>query len=313
MGNTKLRTNRRCLNCGSWVEVRYCSACGQENIEPKESFGSMIHHFFADITHFDGKFFSTAKYLFTKPGFLSKEYIVGRRASYFHPIRMYVFTSAFFFLIFFWAFNTKKIETGFTASGSQTDSLYFSTTTFGRDYLSVQQYDSVQAALPKAERDGWIYRKLTRKSLDLAARYQTNAGMLLNTVLDKFFHSFPYLLFISLPLYALYLKILYLRKKEFYYADHGVFLIHLYIFSFLVFLLGIAFYKLQNYAGFGWVKYLLFILAGYGVWYAFTAMRRFYYQTAGKTLFKFLLFNILAVISLVALFSLFFIISIFRV
>jgi hypothetical protein len=54
-----------------------------------------------DITHFDGKFFSTLKYLLFKPGFLSHEYLRGRRASYLHPIRMYVFTSAVFFLVFF--------------------------------------------------------------------------------------------------------------------------------------------------------------------------------------------------------------------
>lgn len=313
MVNTKLRNNRRCLNCGSWVEVRYCSACGQENVEPKESLGSLIHHFFADITHFDGKFFNTARFLFTRPGFLSKEYIAGRRASYFHPIRMYVFTSAFFFLIFFWAFNTKQIETGFDVSSSQGDSLSIFSTNFGNNYTSVHEYDSVQSSLPKAQRDGWMYRKFTRKSLDLADRYQTRSGTLINVIFDKFFHSFPYLLFISLPLYAFYLKILYLRKKEFYYADHGVFLIHLYIFSFLIFLLGIAFYKLQNFSGFGWVKYLLFILAGYGVWYAFTAMRRFYGQTAGVTIYKFVLFNLLAIISLIGLFALFFVISIFRV
>jgi hypothetical protein len=58
-------------------------------------------HFLHDITHFDGKFFSTLKYLLFKPAFLSKEYLKGRRASYLHPIRMYVFTSFIFFLIFF--------------------------------------------------------------------------------------------------------------------------------------------------------------------------------------------------------------------
>src|SRR5258708_16144972 len=36
-----------------------------------------------------------------KPGFLSAEYMAGRRATYLNPIRMYVFTSAIFFLIFF--------------------------------------------------------------------------------------------------------------------------------------------------------------------------------------------------------------------
>ena len=80
---------------------RFCHICGQENIEPKESFWHLVTHFMYDVTHFDGKFFSTLKYLLFRPGYLSHEYLRGRRASYLHPIRMYVFTSAFFFLIFF--------------------------------------------------------------------------------------------------------------------------------------------------------------------------------------------------------------------
>ena len=83
--------------------------CGQENLEPKETVWHLVNHFFQDITHFDGKFFSTVKYLITKPGFLSKEYMLGRRASYLNPIRMYVFTSAIFFVMLFSLTNAEKI------------------------------------------------------------------------------------------------------------------------------------------------------------------------------------------------------------
>lgn len=70
----------------------------------------MISHFFQDITHFDGKFFSSIKLLLFRPGFLSREYSIGRRASYLHPIRMYVFTSAFFFLLFFSFYQKEELD-----------------------------------------------------------------------------------------------------------------------------------------------------------------------------------------------------------
>ena len=89
------------MNCNAVVAGRYCQVCGQENIAPKESAWHLITHFFYDITHFDGRFFSTVKYLLLKPGFLTAEYTRGRRMSYLHPVRMYVFTSAFFFLLYF--------------------------------------------------------------------------------------------------------------------------------------------------------------------------------------------------------------------
>ena len=101
MSHLKERKEKNCLNCQATLYGRYCHVCGQENLEPKETVWHLVTHFFNDITHFDGKFFSTVKYLLRKPGFLSAEYMAGRRASYLNPIRMYVFTSAIFFLLLF--------------------------------------------------------------------------------------------------------------------------------------------------------------------------------------------------------------------
>lgn len=101
MSHLPYRKEKNCLNCGSEVFGPFCHHCGQENIEPKESTLNLINHFFQDFTHFDGKFFSTLKVLILKPGFLSSEYILGRRTKYLNPVRMYIFTSAIFFFIFF--------------------------------------------------------------------------------------------------------------------------------------------------------------------------------------------------------------------
>lgn len=101
MSHLKERKEKDCLNCQATLIGRYCHNCGQENLEPKETVWHLVQHFFNDITHFDGKFFATVRYLLRKPGFLSTEYVKGRRASYLNPIRMYVFTSAIFFIILY--------------------------------------------------------------------------------------------------------------------------------------------------------------------------------------------------------------------
>ena len=101
MSHLKERKEKNCLNCNAEVLGRYCHVCGQENVEIKENFWHLSTHLVYDIMHFDSKFFDTLKYLLLQPGFLTKEYLRGRRASYLHPIRMYVFTSAIFFIIFF--------------------------------------------------------------------------------------------------------------------------------------------------------------------------------------------------------------------
>lgn len=100
MSHYKERTKKNCLHCNAEVEGRICSICWQENIEVKETFWRIICHFFEDITHYDGKFLSTLKLLLIKSGFLPSEYLSVRRARYLQPIRLYVFTAAFFFLIF---------------------------------------------------------------------------------------------------------------------------------------------------------------------------------------------------------------------
>jgi len=98
MSHNKIRSDKKCLNCGAEVPKRYCPECGQENIEPKQSFWQLTAHFLEDLTHFDGKFFKVLKSLMLRPGFLTKEYVVGRRADYINPIRMYLFISAVYFL-----------------------------------------------------------------------------------------------------------------------------------------------------------------------------------------------------------------------
>src|SRR5450432_2351477 len=101
MSNHTIRHEKNCLNCGATVEERYCSHCGQENIQPTESFGHLVRHFFEDITHYDSHVFNSFKYLIARPGFLTRQYNAGKRAGYLNPIRMYVFMSAVFFLVFF--------------------------------------------------------------------------------------------------------------------------------------------------------------------------------------------------------------------
>jgi hypothetical protein len=78
------------------------------------TFFGLVQHFIYDITHFDGKFFETLKHLVLRPGKVSKEFIGGQRTKYLDPIRMYLFTSAVFFLVFF-AF--KKPSDSFNVEG----------------------------------------------------------------------------------------------------------------------------------------------------------------------------------------------------
>ena len=98
MGHHTIRNEKNCLNCGTHVEERFCPHCGQENIETRHSFHYLIGHFVEDLTHYDGSFWKTIKYLLFNPGKLTKEYLAGKRISYVPPVKLYIFIS---FITFF--------------------------------------------------------------------------------------------------------------------------------------------------------------------------------------------------------------------
>jgi predicted amidophosphoribosyltransferase len=51
MSGGSIRKEPICLNCGRDVTERFCTNCGQENIEPRENFRSLLTHFLMTI-HF---------------------------------------------------------------------------------------------------------------------------------------------------------------------------------------------------------------------------------------------------------------------
>ena len=61
----------------------------------------MLNHAVSDYFHFDHQFFHTLKPLFFQPGKLTNEYMAGRRVQYLHPVKMYIFISLVFFIVYF--------------------------------------------------------------------------------------------------------------------------------------------------------------------------------------------------------------------
>lgn len=411
MSHSKEREEKVCLNCGAALSGRYCHICGQENTEPKETVWTLVSHFFNDITHFDGKFFSTVKYLITKPGFLSAEYLKGRRAGYLHPIRMYVFTSAFFFIIFFWLFNPEQMIKGSKDHNEQLEELTEASTSLKEklaktvnaeekaavqralvhtdahvqqlqllvseedredavklahkqllpdsvrakvkanrlpgpglvdkalntdsvggvkitksnradngfikfnnkelDYYSQAAYDSVQKELPASMRDGWFVRAMSHKAILYSKKWKNDKKEGIALFMEKFMHNLPQAMFVSLPAFALLLLLLYNRRK-FYYADHGIFAIHLYCAVFIILLVIFAFNKLKDASGWQWLGIISTILSLGIFFYLYKAMRIFYGQPRGKTLLKFVLLVVFAGILFMALTTLFFFLSVLQ-
>jgi hypothetical protein len=408
VSHLKERKEKNCLNCQATLYGRYCHVCGQENLEPKETVWHLVTHFFNDITHFDGKFFATVKYLLRKPGFLSKEYVAGRRASYLNPIRMYVFTSAIFFLILFTLKDPKnmvnttetpdkretiaglkqdraKLQSELARDDDRGDSIsterdivkldmqleaikkYYGDTTrrpftsqeIGlllvreindslpetKDLLSVlplkeqqkiyksirqsakrfgdsareandegqstlfgeiagntrtvEAYDSAQKVLPDSLRDPWLKRAVMHKVIAANIEFKKDKKAYFEHVAENILHSIPKVLFVSLPIFALILNIMYFRRrKTFYYVDHGIFTIHLYCATFILSMAILLLSQLVSVLGMLWVDIvagiLIFAICVYITIYLYKAMRGFYGQGRIKTFIKYCLICLLA-------------------
>jgi hypothetical protein len=98
MSSKHYRKEKDCLNCGHLVEDRFCSHCGQENIEIKEPFWTFVSHGVGHYFHYDSKFKRTLRPFLTKPGQLTKDHIAGKRASHIPPISLYLFITLVYFL-----------------------------------------------------------------------------------------------------------------------------------------------------------------------------------------------------------------------
>ena len=272
--------------------------------------------------------------------------------SYLDPIRMYLFTSALFFLIFF-SVNAVEIGTGKqkavltnedrqelisdyqkrlaqhpedslltqriavlqdTTKAVNLDSLHRKKGIFtfnDKTYLSLEDYDTTQAHLAAPQKDGWLKRKLIRKAITINDKYN-EGNELVQVFMETFLHKLPYLLFLSLPFFALILKLLYSRRKAIYYSDHAVFTLYHYIFSFILILVIFGVAALYSWLNWGLLNFLLVLLYLTLPAYLLIEMKRFYGQGWGKTLGKFLLLNVSGLIILLLLFAIFMVFSLFQ-
>ncbi len=93
-------TSPACENCGMKLETDFvfCPKCGQE-VEHDQNLKGLFTHFLSDYFTFDSKIGRSLVPLITKPGFLTLEYLKGKRAHYITPLRMFIFLSIIFFLL----------------------------------------------------------------------------------------------------------------------------------------------------------------------------------------------------------------------
>jgi hypothetical protein len=191
---------RNCQNCGADLTGNYCSRCGQKSTAVYDkSLKSLMNHFFEEFFTWDSRFFLSMKYLFTRPGYLTHEYISGRIQSYVSPVKLFLFTS---FALFFIMIKTDP--------------------------------DSYKALVTDSD-DSDVFKQFV---LEQQSQSNESEDLFIDNFNEEINGNITLYLFVVLFLFSVLLKIVYFTKHIFY-AEHIVFTLHFFTFTLWSFALGV--------------------------------------------------------------------------
>ena len=320
MSHLTERISKDCLNCGIEVAGRFCQQCGQENVEVKESFFQLLRHFVEDLTHFDGKLWKTVKLLLFKPGSLTKLYIEGKRASYIHPIRMYIFVSAVFFLFMFTGEAPVKPEGAGSkantskdfASGLQ-EGLELELDNDTVNYKTIAAYNAAQQKLPSSKKDNWLDAELKKKGIELNEKYGGDNLKIGKALIEKFENYFSRMLYISLPIFAFFIWVLYRRNKNHFFVDHIIFSIHIYCAFYIILFITQIVSIVNDFFSDQLSGIIAFIVPLSLVFYLYKSLKNHFNQSRKKTLLKCLILILLTMFLMATLMAIFFMFSLFNI
>lgn len=268
----RILPNAECLNCGSPLTAQFCAQCGQKNKDYSLTFKDLFSDFIEELLDVDSRVLKTLRLLFTSPGFLTTEYVAGRRVSYLPPVRLYLVASVLFFLTLTIKTLLPSVQSNeffkeIKESGSIDTALEHVIENQQQDGGSASVESGLMPVIPDSSGSD-LTVSIGGSEMDVQQ----------GDFLSSFSDNFAKMMFLLLPVAALQLKILYWRRKKLY-IEHLVFSLHVhaFIFSLLILTVLIDF------------KFMMWLVITASLIYLFLAMKRFYQQSYAKTASKMVL------------------------
>lgn len=307
-----------CANCEHPVSGSYCSNCGQSVKSFYRPFFSVVSESLGDALSIDNRFFHTLLPLIVRPGFITKEFMKGRRARYTPPFRLYLFLTFFAFLLLSHNHRpeteSEKNITIENGDGEQVEILSFLDEIVSKDSIDI---DSLQRQAELTE--GLLSVDINTKpisesdSISTSAKKATNSDLITQNkaiknliemwrlnpdmMIDLAFKKLSQLLLVVLPVFALFLALFYIRRKR-YLLEHLLISLNYHSFIFVIVILSelIILTQIEAIQSFAFYLYMLIPIQ------LFLTLKFYYQQSWMKTIVKFVLlsfiYNILLILGI---------------
>jgi hypothetical protein len=197
-----------CRNCGAPAGDNFCPSCGQDTKPHPPTAREFLHEFVQNYVAIEGSLWTTLKKLVI-PGALTVDFLAGRKRRYVHPLRLYLTASVVFFLV------AKVLVPEVHVTLKTLDGA-----TIGDGPVN----------LYCGERSPVCTFLEGRFKAHLAGMNKAQAGAYLT---QRVVGSFPYAMFLLVPVFALLTRIAFWNRKL-NYGEHLVFALHVHAFVFLV-------------------------------------------------------------------------------
>jgi len=311
-----------CENCGAQLKGHWCAKCGQPAIDYRRSFRHVIADLLNEFLNWDSKFFATIGLLLVRPWKLTNEFLAGHRVRYVHPLRLYLLASILFFFAVNYGARGLRFEPGNLSPKDraelEADLKKEDLPPAAREKLDALLRESPASPTPSPQTtapspspapktdkqkqefgkigerpfvvfdqaksttpfESWIEARAKEKM----GEHGTKMGLFISTL----FSNLPYMMLCCIPLFALVLKILYVRRHIFY-IDHLIYALHIHTFAYtgimLIVLATIGLNRVIPGPIAGWTIALFWIAFLVQI---FLSIRRVYRQGWFISIFKFL-------------------------